>query len=228
MTVRRTKLVPEVYDLGSLWLYRDDLRTITAAVRELDEVEITCVSGGNDNYEASDPSDFDQLPESLESVRISTKRSSSAAVTVMIDTGRATVQLVEPDIPADGVLSRIRAICEPRRRPGWSFCHWAGPTLAILILAYLVVSTIAYNLTKTSPFWNNAFWTPEILVLSVALLAAGGGIMVIGSNKRKVRITNAMRADRPRYWARTRDMWVVGVATAIAGAVLGYLLGRIT
>lgn len=38
---------------------------------------------------------------------------------------------------------------------------------------------------------------------------------------------NAPRADRPTYWQRTRDMWLVGVITALLGAVVGHLLGQV-
>ena len=70
MTVRRTNLTPERYDLGPIWLYREDLQAIADAVNEVGDLEITCASG-NSTYEASESSDFEGLPEKLQDVTIS-------------------------------------------------------------------------------------------------------------------------------------------------------------
>ena len=70
MTVRRTRQTPERYELGAMWLYREDLQSIAVAVNELGKLTIDCVSG-SDTYEASEAADFEGLPENLDSVTIS-------------------------------------------------------------------------------------------------------------------------------------------------------------
>jgi hypothetical protein len=225
MTVRRTQLVPEVYNLGALWLYREDLRAIAAAVNELGTLKITCTSG-NSTYEGCEISDIDQLPEDLETVEVSSAPSvNSSAVTATFRSSGANITLVEPDTQAAGVLSRIRVICEPRRRSLWTFWHRFGPVLAVTSLVCFFTSLIAYSNTMKSAIWHNQFLYNGLPALLLALIFVGIGTSLLARSSRMVVIVNATRGSRPRYWQRTRDMWVVGVLTAVAGAVIGYVLG---
>jgi hypothetical protein len=42
------------------------------------------------------------------------------------------------------------------------------------------------------------------------------------------RLINAYRGDRPTFWQRTRDDWIIGVVMLLFGGVLGYLVNQIT
>ena len=94
MTVRRTKLDVEQYDLGSLRLYREDLRAIATAVAEAGDLSITC-----DGFEATSPGDFgDGLPETLKKVTIRAKNPDRlAAVEIRLSDQEAVARLTEPD-----------------------------------------------------------------------------------------------------------------------------------
>lgn len=76
--------------------------------------------------------------------------------------------------------------------------------------------------------WHNQFLYNVLPLLLIALIPAGIGLRLLARPSRKIVITNAMRASRPRYWERTRDVWVIGVITALIGAVIGYLFGLIS
>lgn len=113
MTVRRTGLSTERQDLGPVRLYREDLRAIAAAVREVGDLKITC----DDEYEASEPSDFDHLPERLVNVEISGENTDAKrSITVEFTQNTAYINLVEPDTHAFGVVVRIKNICDQKRR----------------------------------------------------------------------------------------------------------------
>lgn len=150
MTIRRTKLLPETYELGPLWLYQEDLQAIAIAIAELGPLTIICTSG-NETYEASEPSDFDELPENLSRVTISSKQSTdSSAITVTFGESDADVKLVVPDTHAAGVLSRIQSICQPRRRRGWQFCRRAGVVLVFTAFVAVIILANIYGHTEKS------------------------------------------------------------------------------
>lgn len=228
MTVRRTKLTPERYDLGPMWLYREDLEAIADAVNEIGDLTITC-SSGNDTYEASESGDFDALPEMLEEMTIVSAPIPDRAkmVTVNLQKESAWVELTEPNTQAAGVLSRIRDICEQRKRVFWAFRRHFGPMLATFGAVCFVAVTIVAANTEKSRAWNSFFLTWVVPCTEVGLIVIGIGLR-LSAMSRKIVITNAPRASRPRYWQRTRDMWVVGIITTIVGVLLGYALGRLS
>lgn len=228
MAVVRTKLVPEVYDLGALWLYREDLQAIATAVNELGALKITC-SSGNSTFEASEPSDFEQLPEDLQTLTISTARSvGPSTVSVTFNREVASVELEEPNTQAAGVLSRIKDICEPLHRSGWFFLRRLGRPLAAVSFIFLIGTLIGYANSEKSSVWHNQFMYNGLPLLFIFLTVSGLAMAFITGVSRRVVISNAQRSSRPRYWQRTGDMWVVGVITALIGAIIGYVLGLIS
>jgi hypothetical protein len=107
----------------------EDLRVIAAAVAEAGELIITC-----DNYEATSPEDFDNLPVRPSRVAIMARRPAARSVSpelpeptatskpgvpvmfVVLSGLEATVEMADPDTLMTGVLQRIRLVCEKRRR----------------------------------------------------------------------------------------------------------------
>jgi len=227
MTVRRTGLSIERQDLGPVQLYREDLRAIAAAVSEVGSLAITC----DGEYEASDPTDFDRLPERLVNVSISGQDADSkSSVEVKFDSTSAYVNLVEPDTHAFGVAVRINNICNQQRRLRRLLYRKLGYALALGGTISLVAYTVIYagvNGTKTAkPPWTDVWLNAVVPLVMLSMIAIGLGLRWLG--RHRVVIINAPRADRPGYWKRTSDLWVVGVITALLGAFVGYLLGRIT
>lgn len=233
MTVRRTKLDVEQYDLGSLRLYREDLRAIATAAAEAGDLAITC-----DGFEATSPEDFgDGLPEKLEKVTIRAANPDRlGSVEIRLSDREAVVQLTEPDTLLAGVVSRVRLICEPRRQHYPRALEWArradsATPLASAALAFTVVlvslGIIAENrwLTKAHSHGHSAGGVAAFVGVGIVAFAALS-FFLLGAVRPWVEMINAPRADRPTYWQRTGDMWVVGVITALLGAVAGYLLGR--
>ena len=227
MTVRRTRLSTEHEDLGPVRLYREDLRAIATAVSELGDMTITC----DGEYEASEPTDFDHLPERLANLEISSrKKDIKRSITVKFDSTSASIDLVEPDTHSLGVAARVKEICDQKlrlrrllfRNLGYNFVS-AG---IISIILYTVLY-IGVNGTKSAkPPWSG-IWLNEIVpLLLLSFIPIGLGLRFFGTSR--VIIINALRADRPGYWKRTGDTWIVGVITAVLGALIGYFLGQIT
>ena len=228
MTVRRTGLSIERQNLGPVRLYREDLRAIAAAVREVGDLKITC----DDEYEASEPTDFDHLPERLVKVEISGKNTDAKrSITVDFTQNAAYVNLVEPDTHAFGVVVRIKNICDQKRRFSRILYRDKGRILIlggiISIIAYTAIYAGFNGGTKSAKSPWTGVWLNDIVpLLLLSMIPIGLGIRYLG--KRRVAIINALRADRPGYWKRTGDMWVVGIITALLGAIIGYFLGKIT
>lgn len=239
MTVRRTKLNIEHYDLGSLRLYREDLRAIAAAAAEAGDLFITC-----DGFEATSPDDFsDELPEKPENVTITAKRTGSPSVIdIRLTAEEASVRLTEADTLLAGIVSRIQLICDQRRRPLRSLFGGSSPLSnrwrsygAILLVGvgvYIAIHQIAsiYDINSSHVGLQAGRWNlSDILVLVIVGIAVLGVLGYIGitSGSPRVVIINAPRATRPTYWERTHDMWLVGIITALFGAAAGYMLGKL-
>lgn len=226
MTVRRTKLDVEQYDLGSLRLYREDLQAIAMAASEAGKLAITC-----DGFEATSPDDFgDALPEKLSRVTIKAANPDRpSAVEIRLAPREATVLLTEPDTLLAGIVSRVRLICEPRRRRMISALLRVGTGSAGLFVVTGVLLGSGAGFVVAGTVAHPTGGVKAALFVSVGVLAVlsiGFGIWF--ANRPWVEMINAPRADRPTYWQRTRDIWVVGVITALLGAVVGYLLGKYT
>jgi hypothetical protein len=228
MTVRRTGLSIERQDLGPVRLYREDLRAIAAAVREVGDLKITC----DDEYEASEPADFDHLPERLVNVEISgEKDGGERSITVAFTQNTAYINLVEPDTHAFGVVVRIKNICDQKWRFSRILYRDKGRIFYLGGIISLIAYTLIYigftnNAKSTKPPWNGVWLNDIVPLLLLSVIPIGIGIRYLGI--RRVAIINAPRADRPGYWKRTGDMWVVGIITALLGAIIGYFLGKIT
>jgi hypothetical protein len=238
MTVRRTRLYRVQYDLGSLRLYREDLRAIATAAAEAGDLAITC-----DGLEATSPDDFgDALPEKPRTMTISAgNRDTLSAVEIRLSAREATVLLTEPDTLLAGIVYRVRLICEPRRRRLRSALRvgrrdsWArivsaalGIVLAVLASVVAVLAAVQASVAP-QPGHHATGLSADIIALIASLGAvvlAALSFTVWAGNRPWVEIINAPRADRPTYWQRTGDMWLVGVITALLGAIAGYLLGR--
>ncbi|SRR6266487_568576 len=242
VAVRRTRLVVESYDLGSLRLYREDLQAIATAVAEAGDLKI----GGRD-FEATSPADFEALDEHLTEVTILAKRATEpGGIQVRLSRRAAVAELVEPDTLTVGILVRIRLICGLRRmrlrslmtRPddrgsrSYRGTSRLDRTVAAVVLtvASMAAGSLAYLSSLPKGTHATAGWTTGLsivvaIVAAIAVIAAG--LLWLASRQRVV-IVNAPRADRPTYWELTHDLWLIGTATALVGAVAGYLLGSLT
>jgi hypothetical protein len=58
------------------------------------------------------------------------------------------------------------------------------------------------------------------------------GFLLIGGfvfrNQSEVLVINAYRADRPSFFKRTRDDWIVEVIVMLMGLLLGFIIGHLT
>lgn len=226
MTVRRTRLPTEKHDLGPVRLYREDLQAIASAVGELGKLEIACDST-QDSWEASETWEFRDFPVDLLEVTISAQSSSgSAAVSVTFSKINAQVELTDPDVHCQGILSRIRTVCKPRRRLFWHL-HKHGAALALVAFFALVILIPIEANAADSPLGSNGFFSTFFPLLLISLIPVGLSLRWLGSSRKAI-IINDLRASNPSYWRRTGDMWIIGIITTVAGAVLGYILGSVT
>lgn len=181
---------------------------------------------------------------------------SRQVASVLLSGREATVALADPDTLLAGVLQRVRLVCEGRRRrlaslvppqpsrlgretqssrsrPGrrswWlTFVLLIGFVVSLSFAPLMTMATIQPTTGTTATIQPT---TPQgaLIVLAVAAIFLLGAIAALVLERRpRAVIINAMRADRPTYWQRTRDIWQVGIATAILGAVVGYVLGKFT
>jgi hypothetical protein len=227
---KRTRILQESHDLGCLRLYREDMRAIATAVAEAGELRMSCTDHGGTTYEATAPEDLDELPEDiglvLSSARSNNSDSSrSSEIEVRLGPNSATVELVEPDTLTTGILVRISNICKPRQRlmrsmlPKWGSYPWFGLfTPAVLVIAGVTMGNLP---DANAGKWEVANTIVAVIagILVVALVSVG-----IFVRRPRVILINAPRASRPTYWDRTRDMWWVGIVTALLGVLIGYVL----
>jgi hypothetical protein len=225
MAVRRIKQASTKYELGAVRLYQEDLRTIAAAIRELGEIRIIC----NGIYEASEPDDFgSQLPDEIEEVTIASVESNeSASVAATFGPSASEVTMVNPDTHAAGVVSLIQSVCGAQRRRWWSLRRTSGPVLGWSAFAAFAILVPVVGDASGSSIWNSDFASNVLPLILLGLIPVGLGLRFLG-NRRMAVIINAPRATRPSYLDRTRDAWIIGLITAIAGAVLGFALGKFT
>jgi hypothetical protein len=229
MTIRPKppQKVEEKYDLGYLNLYREELIAITRAVAELGEVSIEC-----DNSEATSPEDFNNLPEELRWVSIKSQGTSGTSIKVLLSHSAALVTVSYPNTLTAGILTRLRDIAKNSRRPFRSLIpqsegfQIARYTISVIAWFALVVDVLVFSTHPHSKNWTQLEFGITSWSGSAVLLAA----FIIGRLQKltHVLITNAPRAERPSYWQRNGDTWVIGLITAVIGAVIGYFLGKVS
>lgn len=245
MPVRQTQEPVTKQDLGCPRLYRGDLQEIAKAVAEVGDLVITC-SGeapgpqtrGIASYEATAPGDFDGLPEKLISVTIAASTASSGGIAVRLSPSAATAELTARSTLAEGAISHVQRVCERRRRRARSLVRWAevgaSPVVILLVLVVGVALPlgISYLIARARYLSGNgpvtfAWSTTNTLIVAfdVVLMAAVVGILLLAGRPRAM-IINAPWEQRPTYWERNRDAIVVGLATGIISAIIGYLLGK--
>lgn len=117
MAVQRAKKPREVYDLGCLRLYREDLEAIAGIVRE-ECGNLLIEFHDEGQHTGNDPGDFAAvagvLPESLDHVTLTGKRNST---TFKVHLGqRSEIVVKDPDNSARGAAHAIRDLGRARRR----------------------------------------------------------------------------------------------------------------
>ncbi len=229
MPVRRTVAREEIYPLGALRLYREELEAIANAVAESSELLIE-----SDDLEATSAGDFAQLPERPEKLVIrGTRIDPDRRVVVTLTPGSASVELAEPDTLSAGILARIQAICAPCRRLRLRQVIDRSDGLRALV-GVLGPFGIAFGVTgilvaESSRHKTSILWIGNPLLIAVSFAVGIVGVSyLLFPRPPLVIIINAPRAERPTYWQRTRDMWWVGIVTSLAGVIVGYLLGKFT
>jgi hypothetical protein len=232
MTITKRKQKVDNLDLGPVQLYREDLEAIAAVISEIGPLKIEF----DYDYEATEPDDLKDLPEVPEKVKIfaadkdgdpyDTKRRS---ITVQIDKTTAQINLVEPDSAATGIATRIQGICNNRVKPFRLLCHRVGLPMDVggfvLIWIYATIYSVVTH-GHAKPPWTDVTLNAVLPLVFIALVPLGLAAIWIG--RHPVRVINAPRAERPSYWHRTSDMWIIGIITALFGAIIGFILGRIT
>jgi hypothetical protein len=221
MAVKRTHDRTETYPLGHVRLYRDDLEQIAKAVAEVGPLKIACPP-----WELTDPSDFTDpdLPERLPDLTMAAERAGTdAKVNVSLGRELAEVTLTEPDTLTLGVLNRVQQVCRRRR---WRWFGRLPLSDWVVMPALILLAVVSQDFVSIDLFDR-------------ALIALGGLVLVCmliivlpqrknSSGARKAVLINAYRADRPSFWQRTRDDWIIGVAMLLLGGVLGYLVNQLT
>ena len=224
MAVKRTRVRPrtERHFLGHLTLYRDDLEQIAKAVAEVGPLRIEC-----DDWELSDPGDFadPDLPERLSRLRmVAARREGDTEIVVLLSSHGAEVTVTEPDTLTLGVLRRVQEVCDGRDQSRNAKRRRLARVAALLPLVIVALMAMVRVEDKS-----------VALALLMGLLTL---IMFIGAlyNVRRLMhmsgttatLVNNYRTERPSFWQRTRDDWIIGVVMLLLGGVLGYFVNQIT
>jgi hypothetical protein len=221
MTVIRLKKRIEIYELGPVRLFREDLEEIASAVNELGSLNIVC----DDTFGANSAEDLAKLPESPRSLKLSAS-DGDRRIEVDLSVHLSSVTLTEPDTLCHGMLNRIQHVA---RRPGRR-----RPPIFTKVLAFLMWALLTMGvLVTTSVFrWQGSpfpVWVDPGIWIAMILIC---GIMFFQMQKNRdtvicaARIINAYRVDRPSFIRRTRDDWVVESVVAVISLVAGFFLGK--
>jgi hypothetical protein len=229
MTSNRLKLREEMYRLGALKLYRDDLEQIARAVAEVGHLRMTC-----GDWEMNDPADLSanaDLPEVLPVLEMMAERDESdTTIRVSLSKLQAVVTLVEPDTLTEGVASRIMRLTSGKKRRFAAIMaskgvFWIPAGLMVIGLIFFIIwlQTLTGGIRASRGLMIGSgiaaaiAFIGAVLSPAVVYMAGPGSILI-----------NAYRSDRPSFWKRTRDDWTVGAAWALVGGVIGYLVNQIT
>lgn len=223
MAVMRTKARTEVHELGYVILFREDLEDIAKAVAELGPLTITC----DDTYTATGPDDFVELPASPSSL-IYMAAADGRQIDVELSRRVARVVLTEPDTLCQGILGRINAvIARPRRRP------WLLTLNRMIAFAYAVATALTSVAVYLAPDEWGKPWDRWSAFAIAAFVTAFTSVLIFPrlmkrDPPRSARLVNAYQSDRPTFWRRTRDDWVVEIIVGLVFLVLGFVLGKVT
>lgn len=218
MSVRRTDTPTEYHRLGYTRLFRDDLEKIAILVAEVGQLSIVC-----DNLEATTASDFSN-PLMPERPKYISMEASNGEQRIRIEVGRGTGKLTieEPNTLTEGIRTKIEGICD-----GGFIDHMiAGPNVNLWGIAGFVPvgCALALGLSKAISLSTSEF---GMLIGTLVWVAAGSFIFRF-REKSDIVIINVNRADRPSFFRRTKDEWIVELSVMIIGLILGYLIGRLT
>jgi len=217
MAVKRTHDRAEIYGLGHLRLYRDDLEQIAKAVAEVGPLTISCPP-----WEFTDLADFSDpdLPERLPELTMTAETpQTDARVEVSLGRGMSRVTVTEPNTLTIGVLSRIRQVCGDRvtRYP---------PELAALAVLLVTSLGCLYLIGQVLDDNRPVVLIPVLVGWMLIFLVIA---LFVDRSMRPRRNTavliNVYRAARPTFWERTRDDWAIEGVMLLVGAVLGGVIG---
>ncbi|GII63277.1 hypothetical protein Skr01_33620 [Sphaerisporangium krabiense] len=232
MAVQRTGTRIEIHKLGNLRLFREDMEDIANALAELGDLEIIC----DNTYRADRGEDFSGLPERIESlqyvVAVDDVRSAvrdPRRIEVELSRWTSYVRLVEPDVLCEGILSRIRTVVSRPSRRRININHRGLMAAHTIFTLGLAAVTAAQGATwiitnKISSGGINYLIAPFGLWVAVSL-----GLMFLLARGRgpRVSLRNYYRSDRPSFWRRTRDDWLVQIIGGALFLVLGFILGKV-
>jgi hypothetical protein len=224
MPVERIKDRKETTELGPVKLYREDLEEIASTVEELGPLLITC----DETFAAYDPKDFAELPERPTSLSFTAATLEGQGVNVIFDAYGSRVTLTEPNTLSRGILSRIQDVC---RRPG----RRRRPMYKLLVLLSTIIAATSATISLIAAF-QQLKGTPvvgSIYPLLITMMATATLLLVYVRWLRRrgvvgAILVNAYLVDRPPFWRRTRDDWIVQIIGGALFLVLGFFLGRIT
>jgi type IV secretory pathway TrbD component len=143
---------------------------------------------------------------------------------VKVEIGRRTGNLTieEPSTLTEGIRAKIQEICDGSLMDALA----AGRTVNLWTLGMVipVICVLILGELKVLPYSAAYFGT---VTWFVAWFSAG--ILIFRfREKSDILIINVYRADRPSFFRRTKDDWVVEISVMIVGLILGYIIGRVT
>jgi hypothetical protein len=220
-TRRKTRQRTEERSLGSLRVYRNDLRRIAFVMAKVGDLKITC----DDRLHGAAPEDFHWLPQVMRSVVLSAECACCRrSVEVHLCADHSFVRLTEPDEELYRVRTRIEAVCLPRCRQLRTSLGVSSntPFRNFVISAFLgwciwafigALSKVVYGTQLAHPMGPLAG-----MQWAAALIIAAGTF--VWESRPWVLIDNVRHVERPGFWERNSDQLVVGIMMAVLGAVL--------
>lgn len=215
MPVRRTQRPEEAHELGFTRLYRDDLEKIAKTLQEAGQLSIKV-----DDLEADEPADFSHEDMPLRPRRVTmTAGSATGDELVRVELGRRVAKLVltEPTTMTEGVRARIENVCDG---------NFADTMLAgrAFNIGMTCVGVVALGSLALMPLVGET-WAGGV---GVGIVLGGGWLVdrLFGRRHGEIIVINDWRRNRPSFFRRTRDDWIVEAIMMILGLVIGYFIGR--
>ena len=170
------------------------------------------------DYVLDEVSDLAQLGQSrFDSFEIMTN--GFPTLELRIDRRKATLSAVDPTLGTLGAMDQIQ-----RQIPRRFTLGLRGFAFAALYALAVAVVLVILTVESASPFHSKSIPVSWVVV-EIAIILPIFPILFFGS--REATVNTLTRAEAPPFWQRTRDDWIVNLVFLVAGALVGFLVGKI-
>lgn len=229
-----------IYDLGSLRLWQNELAEIVRLIRQLPNVEVRLES--DNNLLTDVHADLPQLGQRVNYFTVTATRPrvgdepGKDVISVKLAKRSCLIEATEPDLTTTGLIENIKSLVGNNRRlPSWLMPLYrtspgdpapGNPGLLLLMALLIaggavfiigVIQHLAHAHGKPVVSWPTSI---SVAVPCLVIIAALG----LGLARGRTLLFTATREDAPTFWQRKRS----DIAINVIVALMFYLLGLAT